>query len=382
MPVKQGAFGESPAPAEAPKRRRRTKAEMIADAVVPANDATVEVKFIGTGTKGERTWPEAVVLFREDKIEFIDKTLKYAVEKYEQLATMMPTQANAPKLADLVSHWNELQRHLDEANLTEDEKQQVESDAELLREQIIAAGGQDPASDEAYAARASDIPRHSNGIPLEAELGDEIMIGGMLRYVGHNNQTSQVRPVHGFTKEPIEAQKRWLEDGTYVDLAKERTQEKAAQKGFFDSAVTSLTSSAGGAVSMTVSPSGASSVSVTPAPTPSKGNGVTVEREQLPARIEQVDLNVWQVSTGVLEKIGLPDYSSLQIGPIHASRKVLDDGRRTKVQIGKREAEIPTATIEGFREAADVVEFITREVRGQLVDFLEAVKPGSTMPQS
>jgi hypothetical protein len=104
------------------------------------------------------------------------------------------------------------------------------------------------------------------------------------------------------------------------------------------------------------------------------GNGGAPQVETLPAgvSIEPIADGAWKVGTGILEKIGLPDYSSLQIGPISASRTAVDDGRRSTVMIGDREAQIPTAVVEIAREAMDIVEYIARYQRGELVSFLES----------
>jgi hypothetical protein len=110
-------------------------------------------------------------------------------------------------------------------------------------------------------------------------------------------------------------------------------------------------------------------------------SSVSILQEPVQRKFEQVDTLTWKISTGVLEKIGLPDYSSLQIGPINITRHVFDDGRRSTVQVGDREASVPTSVVEAFDEANVTVEYITREFRGQIITYLEAVKPGSTMPR-
>jgi hypothetical protein len=110
----------------------------------------------------------------------------------------------------------------------------------------------------------------------------------------------------------------------------------------------------------------------------SNGNGapttppVLAAPEGQEAEITQVSAVTWKVGTGILEKIGLPDYSSLQIGPISASRMVVDDGRRTTVILGTKTVEIPTAVVEVFKDACNVVEFVARYQRGELVSFLES----------
>src|SRR4051812_36327780 len=79
-----GATNEQEDASAQPQRKRRTKAELIADAVVPTADAQIEVKDSGTGARIKRSWPEAVALVKSGQAEFVDKSLKYAVLKMEQ----------------------------------------------------------------------------------------------------------------------------------------------------------------------------------------------------------------------------------------------------------------------------------------------------------
>src|ERR1044072_6503427 len=60
-------------PGEPAKRTRRTKAEMIADAGVPAPDSPVEIKDSGTAARVTPPWAEAVELVKVDAAEFVDK---------------------------------------------------------------------------------------------------------------------------------------------------------------------------------------------------------------------------------------------------------------------------------------------------------------------
>jgi hypothetical protein len=70
---------------DAPKRTRRTKAQMIADAVIPAETDVVELKDAGTGAKIERQWLVALELVRDGKAEFADKAMKYSMQKWDQM---------------------------------------------------------------------------------------------------------------------------------------------------------------------------------------------------------------------------------------------------------------------------------------------------------
>jgi hypothetical protein len=100
---------------------------------------------------------------------------------------------------------------------------------------------------------------------------------------------------------------------------------------------------------------------------------ITVQTERLPRTVEVLDNGMVKIGTGILEKIGLPDYSSFQVGPITISREVFDDGRRTVVSLSDgREGEVITAAVEGFELLDNTVEFIAARFRGQLRPFLQA----------
>jgi hypothetical protein len=241
---------------EQPQRKRRTKAELIADAVVPAADAQIEVKDSGTGARIKRPWPEAVALVKGGQAEFVDKSLKYAVLKMEQTLR--------------VGHGG------------------------VLTTSPVAVNGEVVRPRRRWQRQ---LGAGSNG-PWESTL--------LRTDSDEPNKTTE-----------------------WVDLG-----EPVNQNGH--------------------------------------GDGPVVQTERLPAEVERVSELMWKVGTGILEKIGLPDYSSLQIGPISASRMVVDDGRRSEVTIGDRKALVPTAVIEVFREAMDVTEYIARHQRGELVSFLES----------
>jgi hypothetical protein len=109
-----------------------------------------------------------------------------------------------------------------------------------------------------------------------------------------------------------------------------------------------------------------------PKPTDQNGHRATVETVQLPETVEDVYPGVVKISTGTLDKIGLPNYSSLQIGPITATRLVKDDGRRTTTTVKGREVSVITAAVEAFEELNNTVEFIGDRFRGQLMTYLES----------
>jgi hypothetical protein len=313
--------------ARAPKRRRRKKEEMIADAVVPADDEKVEIKDLASGAKVLRFWaqregilPSAVEAVEAGSAEWPTSDLKYAHLKYQQ------AQAAAAALSD-----------------TGEDPAHPELDRSE-RAFETPGGGDAPAGASLAAPEASaesPLPTDASGMmiaPEGAEHGDEVVVGATVYVVGPSGKL-----VKGAVDVP--AKRRWQRElgdpqGPW------HSQEIVRLKPVPDPALTG------------------------------SGNGagqITTQTERLPREIEQIDLFTWQIGTGVMEKIGLPDYSQLQIGPIHVSRKVIDDGRRTRVSLhGDREDEVPTAIVEGFETADNVVEFIAGRFRGQLQNFLEA----------
>lgn len=176
--------------------------------------------------------------------------------------------------------------------------------------------------------------------PPESEVGDEVRIGSDVFCVGHGGVlTNSPVSVDGEIVKPKRTWQRELGSGgrgpwEVVQVHPEASQENAKTNG--------------------------------------KGDEAKVETLPAGVSIEPIGDGVWKVGTGILEKIGLPDYSSLQVGPISASRTAADDGRRTVVQIGDRQASIPSAVVEVAREAMDIVEYIARYQRGELVSFLES----------
>jgi hypothetical protein len=291
---------------DAPKRTRRTKAQMIADAHVPAQTDVVELKDLGTGAKIERQWLVALELVRDGKAEWIDKAMKYSMMKWDQMKAQgafgSATPASEPAAAE------------------------TQGEQTTIDEQIADA-------------------TPTNNVPPEAEVGDEVRVGADTFRVGHGGvlTTSQV-------DQP--AKRRWQRqlgagaDGPWEATVLQQTTPPPAEKA--------ETNGTGGAE-------------------------LQVETERQPMRVEQLSEIEWKVGTGILEKIGLPQVeqfsggSSLQVGPNTASRTVIDDGRRTTVRIGSREAELPTAVLEAYREITDAVEYVARYQRGELAVFLESL---------
>lgn len=298
-----------------PKRKRRTKAELIADAVVPGLDDDVEVKDKATGAKITRPWRVAVEMHRDGKIDLLESgsDLKYPFLKYEQQRASSAFQTGGTATGE--------------------------------------SGGEEAASPAVDTP--ADTGNDSSGqrlAPEGAELGDEVVIGPDVYTVGHGATPDQ----HVLVQGPVSV------DG-HILLPTNRWQRElgGARDGEWQSTPVSKPS----------------------IDSPANGNGkaqeVKVETEKLGRTIEAADDDVgvlkWKIGNGILEKIGLPDYSSLQVGPISASRMVIDDGRRTVVELGDgRSGQVPTAVIEAFEEVDNTVEYIARRFRGQLQAFLEA----------
>lgn len=152
--------------AEPAKRTRRSKAQMIADAVVPADDEQVDLRDSGTGAKIQRPWLVALELVRDGKAEFADKAMKYSMQKYDQ-------QKAAPAFEQPATVSGEIHR----PTLAE-----------------AASGGHETL-----------IP--STSIPPKAEVGDEVCVGADVFRVGHGRVLTK-SPV-SVDGEIVHAKQRW-----------------------------------------------------------------------------------------------------------------------------------------------------------------------------
>lgn len=315
------ALGQSGgAPAEEPdKPKRRSKAQMIADAVVPGVDDVVTIKDTGSGAKVERMWRVAVEMVRDGKAEWPDNTLKYAFMKYEQERAQGAFASDGPSLQGAMG----------------------------------AADTADPSSQTPSPQHLESGKKGDENIPPEAEVGDEVVVGSDTYRLGHGRVLT-----HGTIGNPdgsiIQANRRWQRElGT-------------GATGPWISVPLSLS---GGEQEQPLQDLAEAMINA-PA---SNGNGVTTQVQRQPVDVERVDLLTWKIGTGILNKIGLPEYSQLQIGPINVSRMVFDDGRRTTVVVGDRVVQIPTTVVDAFQEVSDTVEYVARYQRGELVSFLESV---------
>jgi hypothetical protein len=357
---------------EQPQRKRRTKAELIADAVVPAADAQIEVKDSGTGARIKRPWPEAVALVKGGQAEFVDKSLKYAVLKMEQQpiaessAFAQPAQEERPleaidaarDAAAAASSDDPAEREvrytidgqallktaLEQSDAPDDlvvwQAENGESGKMWTKEWDLLAQSPPmlPENQEQPASSPS-----TTSVPPDAELGDEVRVGSETLRVGHGGVlTTSPVAVNG---EVVRPRRRW------------QRQLGAGSNGPWES---------------TLLRTDETSKAVEPVSQNGHGDGPVVQTERLPHTQEQFGTNVLKLGTGTLDKIGLPDYSSLQIGPITISRTVLDDGRRHTETVKGREVTVITAAVEAFEEMDNTVEFIGARFRGQLQSFLEA----------
>jgi len=293
---------EQQAADEQPKqRKRRTKAELIADAVVPADDAPIEIKDAGTGAKVQRPWAEAAALVKAEQAEFVDKGLKYALLKYEQQGEQ-------------------------------------------------SAFEQPPSAEQITAVEQAKDDAPAGSVPPEAALGDEVVVGVDVYRVGNGGvlTSSPIADSDGNIVKPKRRWQRELGSGLNGPWESRVLTQTSDPRPVFDKA--------------------------SPAPE-AASNGhpdVTVETVRQPHEIEEIAPGAFKVGTGILEKIGLPDYSSMQVGPLTMSRIVHDDGRRSTVMAGSREVEVVTAAVEMFDLMDDTIEYIARQFRGHLISFLEA----------
>jgi hypothetical protein len=328
---------------EPPKRTRRSRAQMIADAVVPADAEMVEVKDVATGAKVLRAWREAVQLVKTGAVEFADRTMKYALQKEEQVAAQSA----------------------------------FGQSAQGTDPQPVATGNVDQPILGGDEVPAASSPQN---VPPDAKLGDEVRVGAETYRVGHGGvlTTSPVADAEGNVIRPA---RRWQRElGAGPNGAWQQTPLTAIgdpRPIFEREEVMDATPGK----ELPVNQQGSSDPPALlntaafsePTPAPTNGNGVTTKTERLPRETQDLGDGSIKIGTGILEKIGLPDYSSLQIGPITASRVVFDDGRRTTVTFDDgRAGEVITAAAEGFELLDNTVEYIAKRFRGQLVSFLES----------
>jgi hypothetical protein len=300
----QDASGDAPTSvspdtsAEPPKRTRRTRKQMVADAVIPGDSEMVEVQDLNTGAKIQRNWRDAVGLVQSGAVKFTDKAMEYAREKEAQQSSGQPV-----------------------------------SDQPVATENI-----------------EQPQPAPSANVPPDAQLGDEVRVGSETYRVGHNRVLTN-SPVTGAFG-VIRPARRWQRElGAGPDGPWQQTP-----------------------LTVIGEPRPILEKSDVPVEKDSQnGNGVTVQTERLPREMEELDDGSIKIGTGILEKIGLPDYSSLQLGPITISRAIKDDGRRTSVTFDDgREGEVITAAVEGYELLDNTVEYVAKRFRGQLFSFLAA----------
>jgi hypothetical protein len=292
------------------KRTRRTKKQMTADAVVPADDEVVLIKDVGTGAKLERQWLVALELVRGGQATFADKAMNYAMAKYDE-QKKNPEQLGAQEPAET----------------------DVPSDPTPALEPTVASG--------MLAA------------PEGAALGDQVVIGAETYTVGHQNTLvkGQVTAGSGEIVVPKRIWQRELgagPEGPWMSrvLSSEPDEPTVPVEQAEEKLVVEQASN------------GKADIDVVP--------------ERIPHTVDEIAPGTFKVGTGMLEKIGLPNYSSLQIGPLTLSRTVQDDGRRTKTTVNGREATVIAAVVESFEEMDNTLEFISARFRGQLQSFLEA----------
>lgn len=86
-----------------------------------------------------------------------------------------------------------------------------------------------------------------------------------------------------------------------------------------------------------------------------------------------------RISFGYLEKIGLPEYSALNIGPCQVTGYVEDTGEMIEVHTKDGVKLARKAVVEGLRQCGIDAEAAMRAERQSLINFLEAVKGQSSL---
>jgi hypothetical protein len=86
-----------------------------------------------------------------------------------------------------------------------------------------------------------------------------------------------------------------------------------------------------------------------------------------------------RVSSGYLEKIGLPEYSGLQIGPTQVTDYVEDRGEMIEVQTKDGVKYARKAVVDALRQCNIDAEAAMRAERQSMINFLEAVKGQSDL---
>lgn len=337
---------------EQPTRRRRKKSEMIADAVVPAADEQIEVKDSDSGAKVQRTWSDAVALVKAEKAEFVDRAHHYAMLKADQQATASAFAPENTQVQDVrydpkqTSHMVKTDEFVDPHGTPyvriADIHGSHEGSMTLEEWNTLSIDAPDQTPPPATDASGQMVA------PEGSEHGDEVVVGSKTYYVGPGGV---------------------LVDDVVDAPAKRRWQRElgAGENGSWES-------------KEIVHPGAFSQRAVEITEAVRNGDGpkeLDIQTERLPRTVEPVDgddgVLKWKIGNGILEKIGMPDYSSFQIGPISISRMVIDDGRRTVVPLRDgREGEVPTAVIEAFETIDNTVEFIAARFRGQLMSFFQA----------
>jgi hypothetical protein len=410
------------------KRARRTKKQMIEDAVIPDDNAIIELKDSGTGAKIERPWTEAVKLIAQEKASFVDASLKYAVMKMAEQMTS-PAQAAEPEqvqgekryvpgmsshmvkrgtftddagiqnvqISDIFggheatmikSEWDALPFDKPSEDVVERETRYTIDGKALLKtgsegsaggDRLIhysdAHGGLGEMFETEWELLSMSPPPRSgpvfpSNIPPKAEVGDEVVVGAETLSIGHDRFLAP-SPI-SLDGEIIKPKRRWQRElGGGVN-------------GKWESTVINAD---GGVQPKKVKQVEQPEPVETPVPVAAAQNGhsesvsqngdgiAVVWREFMPNTFEKIGPGEWKVGSGLMDKIGLPsrggEWSSLTVGPITASRTFSEDGEYTKVKIGEREEVVPVAGLRFMRMCRTLVEVEGNYMRGELASFLQ-----------
>lgn len=377
MPIK-------PSSDAAPKQsaRRRTKKQLIEAAEIPADGTIFKMKL--PEGEAEVPWPEAARRFIEaggkgKGVDFVDTADRYRAWKWAESLSAPPAQ----QAADSDQHEEIKKARLHEDGSVWDYSREMNHEGtDLVIFTVRGGDGQEfsvpanaweqmPVYVDPDAKPVEDQPAVLGDLPSDAQVGDEVRVGSDTFRVGHGGTlTSSPVSVDGKVLKPHRRWQRELGAGPggqwQATIVGPEYEEQLAGAG---QATDTVTPSVASQLEAQV----AESVEKTGEVKPGEARSFTA------SDLDHVGLNVWRVGSGLLEKIGLPDYSALQVGPITASRQVVVTGDE-RLQITRENGSVITApreVVEGILEAGHAVEIAARIIRADALSFIAAAKPGS-----
>jgi hypothetical protein len=388
MPIKPAKAAEQTA-AKPPSGGRRTKEQLIQDAVIPPDGTLLKMKT--PDGFADVPWPEAAQRFmeaggkRNGPVDFVDTSDRYKAWKWaSQQGGAEQSQASEPSPQSPAADERAKARLTNDGAVWDYVREMQHEGVDLV---IFTVRGDESGGEFSLPTASWDeLPayidpneakvEHDGGnpqLPSEAEPGDEVRIGSETFRVGHGGVLTSspvADPDTGATLKPYRRWQRELgagKDGKWeavivgpsyddqVGAAVERAAEKVASKPVEEAVQQGLAAQA------------------TEAPVIEPG-----QSQSFTESVAQQTIDGWKVGAGFLEKIGLPEYSSIQIGPFTASRTVhVASGER--YSLTRENGTVVTApkeAIDAMIECCNACEIAARIVRSDFLSFIAAAKPG------